>query len=144
MNRKRSKRLNPIVKLTAEQEQQELTQLAKLQQNLRACEHKLQQLLVFKQDYQVRYASPEQAPTQIVSLQNYQMFLQQLDIAIDQQRSLVRQHQQSVQLQRQTYIQAKQKATAMSQLQTRIQEKIQIMESKEEQKLLDESNQRLR
>lgn len=144
MNRKRSKRLTPIVKLTADKEQAELTRLAHLQQNLQACENKLQQLLVFKQDYQSRYATAERAPTQIISLQNYQVFLQQLDIAIDQQRSLIQQHQQAVQLQRKHYLQAKQKASAMSQLQDRIQQQIQVMESKSEQKTLDESNQRRR
>jgi len=138
--KKRIQRLQPIVELSQRHEKTELQHMARIQQLIRADEEKLAELNGYRQDYHIRLKQITEEPISMLTVQNYQGFLSQLDAAIDQQQNILDQRSTVLEEQRQRYIKATQRATALSSLQDKFRKNMQLAANRQEQKESDERN----
>jgi flagellar protein FliJ len=142
--KKRIQRLQPIVELSQRHEQTELQHLARIQQLIRSDEEKLQELNGYREDYHIRLKTITQEPVSMLTVQNFQGFLSQLDAAIDQQQNILNQRSTVLEEQRQRYLKATQRASALSSLQDKFHKNIELAANKQEQKDSDERNRTIR
>lgn len=83
----RSKRMQPVVDVTANREREAARRLGELQQRQQAAEQRLQELIDYREDYTRQFAAG--GSLSVARLQDYRIFLGRLNQAVEQQQALV-------------------------------------------------------
>ena len=83
----RSKRMQPVVNVTANREREAAQRLGECQQRAQAAEQRLAELVHYREEYTQQFASGGSLNT--ARLQDYRIFLDRLNQAVDQQRHQV-------------------------------------------------------
>lgn len=107
-------------------------------------QQKLELLQQYRDDYAVRLESTRAVGLSIMSHQNYQVFLGKLDSAITGQEAIVEHEKKRIAASRTVWQENARKKMSFSALSQRAQEELQRIESKRDQKLMDEHAARLR
>lgn len=135
---KRSKRLEPIMQLAEREERKAAEDLGKVRSQVEEQDMRLSQLREYKLEYQHRLVESGKLGMTAPQIISFQKFLNQLELAIEQQRGIVEQlshrlsHQQS--LWQQKYLRLKAMETVVNQhLNNEM-----LLDAKAEQKLIDE------
>ena len=82
---KRAQRLLPVVDMAQEAEREAAAKLSQYQQALQHAQEQLQNLQQYRDDYQQQWIDKGQTGVSGQWLMNYQRFLSQLEVAIEQQ-----------------------------------------------------------
>lgn len=88
---KKSKRLQPVVKVAEGREQQATQVLGDAQTKLAAAEQRLTELKTYREEYIARFHAAGAAGMGAVRMEDYQNFLHKLALAITQQVQLIAQ-----------------------------------------------------
>lgn len=86
---KKSQRLNVIVELNARNEKMTLKALGGIQQQRQAAETQLENLKVYRQDYETKYQSIAKIGVNIKQLLEFRAFMSKLDLAIEEQHQVI-------------------------------------------------------
>ena len=109
----RSQRLTPVVDMNKRNEQQAARLLSDSQQSLAEREHKLQELVRYREDYAARFASMGSNGAMASQLQDYRAFLANMNTAIAHQMRFVEAARQEFQDKRGAWTQLHEKASAL-------------------------------
>ncbi|MGV8893095.1 MAG: flagellar export protein FliJ [Burkholderiaceae bacterium] len=107
-------------------------------------QQKLELLQQYRDDYAARLESTRAVGLSIMSHQNYQVFLGKLDSAITGQETILEHEKKRIAASRTVWQENARKKMSFSALSQRAQEELQRIESKRDQKLMDEHAARLR
>jgi len=86
---KKSQRLNVIVELNAKNEQTALEALGHIQRQRQDAKKQLENLNLYRQDYQNQYKSLAETGVNIKQLLEFRAFMSKLDKAIDEQQQVI-------------------------------------------------------
>ncbi len=86
---KKSQRLNVIVELNARNEKTTLKALGSIQQQRQEAETQLENLKVYRQDYETQYQSIAKIGVNIKQLLEFRAFMSKLDLAIEEQQQVI-------------------------------------------------------
>ena len=134
---KRSKRIEKLLKVMKEDAEKEAIKLADLQKQLSTERKKIGQLEDFRDDYQNNGFSAGTC-VRVSQLQAMEKFIQQLDFSISQQTKNIDLIDAHVSAQRDVWLQYHNKVKAYEKWIVRILLEERIIETKQEQKLMDE------
>jgi len=132
----RSKKLRPVVKHVDKREQKALQAVAFSQKQLQQQQLRLQQLIVYKQEYIEQQARPQTCSA--LQMQEFQRFLAQLDETIKGQQQVVQMAERELDIKRNHWKTSRSKSQAMHKVVDRIQTSEMKKAEKTEQKLMDE------
>lgn len=136
--------LNMLVQLAADESSAEAKKLGAVMKYLEENQSKLAMLLSYRQDYAARLHSQMQNGLSASEHQNYQSFLSKLDQAIHGQHEIVESGKQQVEQQRLSLLKSERKKLSYGVLVNRSEKKQQVLESKKDQKAMDEHAMRLK
>lgn len=131
--------LKPLVDYTQDQTDDAAKRLALLKAHWQAAEDKLQQLTLYRQEYQDRLAHSAQCGMSVSALRDYRAFLAKLDAAIAQQKDEVARCQGSWEQGKEAWLAQRRKLKAYQTLEQRHHTREARREAKQEQKEQDES-----
>jgi flagellar FliJ protein len=94
----RSKRMQPVVEVTVQREREAAKRLGETQQRLQDAEQRLEELIRYREEYTQQFAAGDSLTA--ARLRDYRLFLDRLNQAVDQQRTLVARAQQEADAQR--------------------------------------------
>lgn len=134
---KRSKRIEKLLKVMEEDAEKEAIKLANLQQQLSIEKTKIGQLEDFREDYQSNALSAGTC-VRATQLQAMEKFTQQLSFSISQQTKNIELIDAHVSAQRDVWLQYHNKVKAYEKWIVKILLEERLIESKQEQKLMDE------
>ena len=140
---KRAQRLLPVIDMAQTAEQEAAAKLRQYQAALQQAQQQLQNLEHYRDDYQQQWIDKGQAGVSGQWLMNYQRFLSQLEVAIEQQQKSLAWHESNVRSSQTVWQQAYARLEGLRKLVQRYREEAQKAADKQEQKLLDEMAQRL-
>lgn len=140
---KRAQRLLPVIDMAQTAEQEAAAKLRQYQAALQQAQQQLQNLEHYRDDYQQQWIDKGQAGVSGQWLMNYQRFLSQLEVAIEQQQKSLAWHENNVRSSQTVWQQAYARLEGLRKLVQRYREEAQKAADKQEQKLLDEVAQRL-
>lgn len=140
---KRAQRLLPVIDMVQTAEQEAAAKLRQYQAALQQAQQQLQNLEHYRDDYQQQWIDKGQAGVSGQWLMNYQRFLSQLEVAIEQQQKSLAWHENNVRSSQTVWQQAYARLEGLRKLVQRYREEAQKAADKQEQKLLDEMAQRL-
>lgn len=140
---KRAQRLLPVVDMAQEAEREAAAKLSQYQQTLQHAQEQLQNLQQYRDDYQQQWIDKGQTGVSGQWLMNYQRFLSQLEVAIEQQEKSLAWHEHNLSSSQKIWQQAYARLEGLRKLVQRYREDAQKAADKQEQKLLDEMAQRL-
>ncbi len=141
--RKKIQRLLPVVQMAEDAEREAAARLAKAQQQLQQAQQQLEGLEQYRNDYQQQWVQQGQQGVTGEWLMNYQRFLSQLEVAIEQQRNNLRWHNTNVDKLRQMWQQTYARLEGLKKLIEKYRTQIQQIADKCEQKEMDEFAQRI-
>lgn len=130
--------LQPLLNLAQKQNDAAAKKLGQLNQQQVQAQNKLDTLLQYRRDYQVRFQEASRNGLDQTGLNNFQNFLYRLDEAIQQQRSAIEQATQHVATGRNELLAAQRKMKSFDTLAQRHLETEKQRESKIEQRIQDE------
>ena len=130
--------LQPLVNLAQQKNDAATKKLGQLNRTQQSAQGKLDMLLQFRKDYQVKMQQAEKDGMGLEDLLNFQQFIYRLDEAINQQSAVVKQAQTSVQTGRSELTEAQRRMKSFDTLAQRHVESEKKLEAKIEQKLQDE------
>ena len=139
----RAARLAPVVDMAEKAEKTAVQRLGYFQGQVRLAESKLGDLERFRGEYQQQWIERGSKGVSGQWLMGYQGFLNQLEIAVGQQRQSLAWHQANVDKARDSWQQAYARVEGLRKLVQRYIDEARALEDKREQKLLDELSQRL-
>lgn len=140
---KRAQRLLPVIDMAQTAEQEAAAKLRQYQAALQQAQQQLQNLEHYRDDYQQQWIDKGQTGVSGQWLMNYQRFLSQLEVAIEQQQKSLAWHENNVRSSQMVWQQAYARLEGLRKLVQRYREEAQKAADKQEQKLLDEMAQRL-
>lgn len=140
---KRAQRLLPVIDMAQTAEQEAAAKLRQYQAALQQAQQQLQNLEHYRDDYQQQWIDKGQAGVSGQWLMNYQRFLSQLEVAIEQQQKSLAWHENNVRSSQTVWQQAYARLEGLRKLVQRYREEAQKAADRQEQKLLDEMAQRL-
>lgn len=140
---KRAQRLLPVIDMAQEAERAAAGRLRQYQEALHGAQLQLQNLQQYRDDYQQQWISQGQAGVSGQWLMNYQRFLSQLEVAIEQQEKSLAWHENNVKISQAAWQQTYARLEGLRKLVQRYRQEAQKAADKQEQKLLDEMAQRL-
>lgn len=140
---KRAQRLLPVIDLAQTAEQEAATQLRQYKAALQHAQQQLHNLEQYRDDYQQQWINKGQVGVSGQWLMNYQRFLSQLEVAIEQQQKSLAWHENNVRSSQAVWQQAYARLEGLRKLVQRYRAEAQKAADKQEQKLLDEMAQRL-
>lgn len=143
MSLNRAKRLQPVVDMAEKAERDAARQLGHCQGLVSQAEAKLAELGRYRDDYQQQWISQGGQGVSGQWLMNYQRFLSQLELAVEQQRQSIQWHQTNLEKARAVWQQRYARLEGLRKLVQRYLSEARLAEDKREQKLLDELAQRL-
>ena len=130
--------LQPLVHLAQQKNDAATKKFGQLNKQQQAAQAKLDTLLQYRKDYQARFQDAVQNGMNQSDLRNFQGFIQRLDEAIAQQRSINEQMLNSVQAGRNELQDTQRKMKSFDTLAQRHMENEKKLEAKSEQRLQDE------
>ena len=142
MNR-RVQRLLPVVDMAKTEEREAAGHLSSYQHALNQAQQQLENLEQYRDDYQQQWIDKGQVGVSGQWLMNYQRFLSQLEVAVDQQRKSLAWHEHNLNHARTVWQQAYARVEGLRKLVQRYRDEAQKTADKQEQKMLDEMAQRL-
>ena len=140
---KRAQRLLPVIDMAQTAEREAAGVLRQYQAALQNAQQQLHNLQQYRDDYQQQWIDKGQTGVSGQWLMNYQRFLSQLEVAIEQQQKSVAWHENNLHTAQTTWQQAYARLEGLRKLVQRYREEAQKAADKQEQKLLDEMAQRL-
>lgn len=140
---KRAQRLLPVIDMAQTAEQEAAGKLRQYKAALQQAQQQLQSLEQYRDDYQQQWISKGQVGVSGQWLMNYQRFLSQLEVAIEQQQKSLAWHENNVRSSQAVWQQTYARLEGLRKLVQRYREEAQKAADKQEQKLLDEMAQRL-
>ena len=140
---KPAQRLLPVIDMAQTAEQEAAAKLRQYQAALQQAQQQLQNLEHYRDDYQQQWIDKGQTGVSGQWLMNYQRFLSQLEVAIEQQQKSLAWHENNVRSSQTLWQQAYARLEGLRKLVQRYREEAQKAADKQEQKLLDEMAQRL-
>jgi flagellar FliJ protein len=132
--------LQPLVDLSHHKNDAATLKLGQLNQKQQAEQKKLETLLQFRRDYQNKFREATQSGMDQNGLRNFQNFLDRLDEAIQQQRSVIEQATQSFANGRDELHQAQRAMKSFDTLAQRHAETVRQQNNQTDQKLQDEQS----
>ncbi|KAF1012155.1 MAG: Flagellar FliJ protein [Pseudomonas fluorescens] len=143
MANSRAARLAPVVDMAESAERTAAQRLGHFQGQVRLAESKLGDLERFRSEYQQQWIDRGSQGVSGQWLMSYQMFLNQLETAVGQQRQSLAWHQNNLDKARGSWQEAYARVEGLRKLVQRYIDEARALEDKREQKLLDELSQRL-
>lgn len=143
MAKKRSQRLEPVVKLAENEEQQAALALGDAQSSLAQAEERLEELRSYREEYINRFHANGAVGMSAVQMGDYRLFLSNLSRAIEQQTELVEQAAAVVEQQRQQWFSQRGKVKVLDNVVSRYQADEQRVLEKKEQREQDEHAQHM-
>jgi flagellar FliJ protein len=140
---KRSKRLEPVVKVAENHKQQAAKALGDSQSALQQAQQRLDELKNYREEYVRRFHASGAVGMSAVQMADYRLFLSNLSRAIEQQTQLVKQAEVAVDKQRQQWFNRRGKVKMLDKVVSRFQADEQRVVDKKEQQEQDEQSQRL-
>ncbi len=140
---KRAQRLLPVIEMAQTAEQEAAGKLRQYKTALQQAQQQLQSLEQYRDDYQQQWINKGQVGVSGQWLMNYQRFLSQLEVAIEQQQKSLVWHENNVRSSQAVWQQTYARLEGLRKLVQRYREEAQKAADKQEQKLLDEMAQRL-
>ena len=141
---KRSKRFMPIQRMARHGEDQAAQQLGQSKKVLTEREMRLQELVAYREEYAQQFHLTGQGGLDGRQLQSYQSFLNQLDIAIEQQKQQIIQAQQNCEERRVDWREKHTHSEVLNSAVKRIKVQEQKVEQRQEQRNNDEQAMRTR
>lgn len=132
----RSKRMQPVVNVTANREREAAKRLGECQQRIHAAEQRLAELIKYREEYTQQFASGGSLNT--ARLQDYRAFLNRLNQAVDQQGHQVAQVSHECEGLRQRWLALHVRAQALDKVVERYRGEERSEQDKREQKDSDE------
>lgn len=133
----------PVLDMALEEERKAGRTLGECQQQLEEASNRLRDLEHYAGEYEKGWSQRGSQGVGRDWLVNYQRFMTQMQMAIEQQAQTVNWHQQSLERARENWRQRYQRVEALRKLIERYREEARARADKQEQKLLDELTQRL-
>lgn len=130
--------LQPLVQLAQQKNDAATRKFGQLNQQQQAAQAKLETLLQYRKDYQVRFQQAELNGMNQSDLRNFQNFIQRLDEAIAQQRNVTEQASHSMQTGRSVLQDTQRQVKSFDTLVQRHLEGEKKLAAKSEQRLQDE------
>lgn len=140
---KRAQRLLPVIDMAQTAEQEAAGKLRQYKAALQQAQQQLQSLEQYRDDYQQQWINKGQVGVSGQWLMNYQRFLSQLEVAIEQQQKSLAWHENNVRSSQVVWQQTYARLEGLRKLVQRYRDEAQKAADKQEQKLLDEMAQRL-
>lgn len=140
---KRAQRLLPVIDMAQTAEQEAAGKLRQYKAALQQAQQQLQSLEQYRDDYQQQWINKGQVGVSGQWLMNYQRFLSQLEVAIEQQQKSLAWHENNVRSSQAVWQQTYARLEGLRKLVQRYRDEAQKAADKQEQKLLDEMAQRL-
>ncbi len=130
---KKSQRLNIIVELNARNEQASLKALGTVQQQKQEAETQLENLKLYRQDYELKYQSIAKVGVNIKQLLEFKAFMSKLDQAIEEQKQVIVGVEKQVVYMRKQWEQQHQKTKSMQKVcEAAIKEELKVEEKREQ------------
>lgn len=142
MTRKRSARLQPLVRLAESKEQEAARVLGVYQHRLQEEQTKLGQLTTYREEYAEQFQRAGYAGMSVARMQDYRMMLARLDQAIEEQRKAVVRAENAVEEKRQIWLQTRGRTQALGKATARYRAQEARADEHKEQKDSDERSQR--
>lgn len=139
---KRSRRLQPVVKVAESREQQAARALGQSQQDLAQAEQRLAELEAYREEYIRRFHSEGATGMSAAQMGDYRQFLHKLARAIEQQGHVVGQAKKAVEAQRQHWFKSRGKVQMLDNVVSRYAADEQRESDRKEQHEQDERAQR--
>lgn len=141
---KRADRLEPVKQIMSDTERKLAEHLAAAEKLLGHCEHKLQELTSYRDDYTQGFARRAGGGMGARELVDYQAFMSKLNQAIDHQQQVAQRARQDRDMHQRRWQEAAQRAKALGNVIERWQGEAQRAADKREQRETDERAQRRR
>jgi len=135
---KKSRRMQPVVKVAEGREQQAARLLGESQAALAQARQRLEELQEYRRDYERRFAESGALGMGAVQMEDYRQFLSRLGLAIDQQMQVVAQSEAALERQRQHWFVTRGKTQALDGVVARYQAEEQRDADRREQQESDE------
>lgn len=132
----RSKRMQPVVAVTANREREAARRLGELQQREQAAEQRLQELIHYREEYTRQFA--EGGSLGAARLQDYRIFLGRLNQAVEQQQALVERARQDCAAQRARWMELHTRVQALDKVVSRYRDSERSDRDRREQKESDQ------
>ena len=140
---KKSRRLEPVVKVAENREQQATRALGEAQKKLVAAEQRLRELKQFRDEYHSRFNTAGAAGMTALLMEDYRKFLHKLSLAINQQLKVIAQAAGTVEEKRRLWHLSRSKTQMLESVVSRYQAQEQRQADRREQGEQDERYQRL-
>ena len=132
----RSKRMQPVVDVATRREREAAARLGEWQRRLEFTEQRLQELQQYRDDYTAQFAGG--GSLSAARLQDYRVFLDRLNQAIEQQRALIERTRQDCEAQRRRWIDVHGRVQALAKVVSRYRGEERASADKHEQKEMDQ------
>ncbi len=133
-------RLQPLVDLSQSRNEAATRKLGQLNQQQQVEQKKLETLLQFRKDYQEKFVQASQGGMDQASINNFQNFLNRLEEAVQQQRGVMAQANQSLQQGQVNVQQTRRSLKSFETLAQRFAEQLKQQQNHAEQKVQDEQS----
>jgi flagellar FliJ protein len=137
----RTERLQPVVQHTENKEKKALEAMAQSQGELELEKTKLSQLRLYKKEYFQNHSQQNRVYSAI-EMQEFNRFLAQLDQSIEQQTKVIELRDKELDYKRKSWQATHMESKVMNKVVDNLQRQEQILESRLEQKQMDELSQR--
>jgi len=134
----RSKRIKPVAKFAQQRERDAASELGRCRNILNEHEKKLCELLEYRDEYTRRFAETNRSSVDARVMQDYRVFLQRLNEAIEMQRTLVDQGKEECNIQTENWLGQRSRANALDKVVQRYQQTSEKKKLKQEQHEQDE------
>ncbi len=134
----RSRRIRPVVKLARNSEHDAAVNLGLAQRRLSEAKLRLEELLRYREEYSQRFSHSGGQGLRGVDFAEYRMFLNRLNLAIEQQRHQIETIRIETEQQRQAWLGKHVRAEALGKVEERYRREEAHVEDKREQKEMDE------
>ncbi|MEH6797860.1 MAG: flagellar export protein FliJ [Halopseudomonas sabulinigri] len=142
MSEERIRRLSPVLDMALDDERKAATLLGQCQKQLDDAQSRLRDLEYYCGEYAKGWTQRGEQGVGREWLMNYQRFMAQMEVALEQQRQTVSWHSQSIDKARQSWRERYQRLEALRKLIEKYRQEAQARADRQEQKLLDELSQR--
>ena len=140
---KKSKRIQPIIRVAESKEQKAATELGRAQNQLQEQLNRLQDLQNYRKEYQGRLQEAGRNGISVPKLQSFRGFLEKLETAVEQQKQAVKIAEELVARRKQQWFASRDKVKIYNKVATKYVNAELKQEEKQEQKDSDERAQRL-
>lgn len=138
MSRQRAKRLHPLIRIAEKSVQEALAYMGNIQQKIEQEKERRASLVLYQKEYQVSFKHSGQTGVSGAQIQQFEVFMQQIDDALVNQNFQIQQIQAQLSRAREIYIQLNTRLESYKKLETRLTDQAIASENQQLQKLLDE------